>query len=434
MRMYDIILKKREGKALTSEEIKFFIKGLVDGSIPDYQVSALMMAVFFKGMNHEETATLTMEMAHSGDMADLSELKGIKVDKHSTGGVGDKTTLIIVPIAAACGVTIAKMSGRGLGHTGGTVDKLESIPGFCTEYDLLDFINIVKKSGLAVIGQSGNLCPADKKLYALRDVTATVDNISLIASSIMSKKIAAGCDRILLDVKVGSGAFMKTKADAVALAKEMVSIGKLVNRKTMALITDMSVPLGNNIGNNLEVIEAVNTLKGKGPEDLTEVCIELASRMIYLGEKAESLEDAEIKAREAIKNGSALKKLIEMVKAQGGDPSYIVNTEKFPKTKYLVEIKAEKDGYITEMNAETIGIAACEAGAGRETKEDVIDPSSGIILYKKTPSFVNIGDTIAVIYGNDENKLNKAAESFKNAIKISGKAVKTLPHILDTVE
>lgn len=434
MRMYDIILKKREGKALTSEEIKFFIKGLVDGSIPDYQVSALMMAVFFKGMNHEETATLTMEMAHSGDMADLSELKGIKVDKHSTGGVGDKTTLIIVPIAAACGVTIAKMSGRGLGHTGGTVDKLESIPGFCTEYDLEDFINIVKKSGLAVIGQSGNLCPADKKLYALRDVTATVDNISLIASSIMSKKIAAGCDRILLDVKVGSGAFMKTKADAVALAKEMVSIGKLVNRKTMALITDMSVPLGNNIGNNLEVIEAVNTLKGKGPEDLTEVCIELASRMIYLGEKAESLEDAEIKAREAIKNGSALKKLIEMVKAQGGDPSYIENTEKFPKTKYSVEIKAEKDGYITEMNAETIGIAACEAGAGRETKEDVIDPSSGIILYKKTPSFVNIGDTIAVIYGNNENKLNKAAESFKNAIKISGKAVKTLPHILDTVE
>ena len=434
MRMYDIILKKREGIALTCEEIKFFIKGLVDGSIPDYQVSALMMAVFFKGMNHEETATLTMEMAHSGDMADLSELKGIKVDKHSTGGVGDKTTLIIVPIAAACGVTIAKMSGRGLGHTGGTVDKLESIPGFCTEYDLLDFINIVKKSGLAVIGQSGNLCPADKKLYALRDVTATVDNISLIASSIMSKKIAAGCDRILLDVKVGSGAFMKTKADAVALAKEMVSIGKLVNRKTMALITDMSVPLGNNIGNNLEVIEAVNTLKGKGPEDLTEVCIELASRMIYLGEKAESLEDAEIKAREAIQNGSALKKLIEMVKAQGGDSSYIENTEKFPKTKYLVEIKAEKDGYITEMNAETIGIAACEAGAGRETKEDVIDPSAGIILYKKTPSFVNIGDTIAVIYGNDENKLNKAAESFKNAIKISGKAVKTLPHILDTVE
>lgn len=434
MRMYDIILKKREGKALTSEEIKFFIKGLVDGSIPDYQVSALMMAVFFKGMNHEETATLTMEMAHSGDMADLSELKGIKVDKHSTGGVGDKTTLIIVPIAAACGVTIAKMSGRGLGHTGGTVDKLESIPGFCTEYDLEDFINIVKKSGLAVIGQSGNLCPADKKLYALRDITATVDNISLIASSIMSKKIAAGCDRILLDVKVGSGAFMKTKADAVALAKEMVSIGKLVNRKTMALITDMSVPLGNNIGNNLEVIEAVNTLKGKGPEDLTEVCIELASRMIYLGEKAESLEDAEIKAREAIKNGSALKKLIEMVKAQGGDPSYIENTEKFPKTKYSVEIKAEKDGYIAEMNAETIGIAACEAGAGRETKEDVIDPSAGIILYKKTPSFVNIGDTIAVIYGNDENKLNKAAESFKNAIKISGKAVKTLPHILDTVE
>ncbi|MBP3323310.1 MAG: pyrimidine-nucleoside phosphorylase [Clostridia bacterium] len=434
MRMYDIILKKREGKALTSEEIKFFIKGLVDGSIPDYQVSALMMAVFFKGMNHEETATLTMEMAHSGDMADLSELKGIKVDKHSTGGVGDKTTLIIVPIAAACGVTIAKMSGRGLGHTGGTVDKLESIPGFCTEYDLLDFINIVKKSGLAVIGQSGNLCPADKKLYALRDVTATVDNISLIASSIMSKKIAAGCDRILLDVKVGSGAFMKTKADAVALAKEMVSIGKLVNRKTMALITDMSVPLGNNIGNNLEVIEAVNTLKGKGPEDLTEVCIELASRMIYLGEKSESLEEAEIKAREAIKNGSALKKLIEMVKAQGGDPFYIENTEKFPKTKYSVEIKAEKDGYITEMNAETIGIAACEAGAGRETKEDVIDTSAGIILYKKTPSFVNIGDTIAVIYGNDENKLNKAAESFKNAIKISGKAVKTLPHILDTVE
>ena len=434
MRMYDIILKKREGNVLTKEEIKFFIKGLVEGSIPDYQVSALMMAIFFKGMNHEETATLTMEMAHSGDMADLSELKGIKVDKHSTGGVGDKTTLIIVPIAAACGVTIAKMSGRGLGHTGGTVDKLESIPGFCTEYNLEDFINIVKKSGLAVIGQSGNLCPADKKLYALRDVTATVDNISLIASSIMSNKIAAGCDRILLDVIVGSGSFMKTREDAVALAEEMVSIGKLVNRKTMALITDMSVPLGNNIGNNLEVIEAVNTLKGNGPKDLTEVCIQLASRMIYLGEKAESVEEAEIKAREAIENGSALIKLMEMVKAQGGDSSYIENIEKFPKTKYSVEIKAEKDGYITEMNAETIGIAACEAGAGRETKEDVIDPSAGIILYKKTPSFVNVGDRIAIIYGNDENKLTKAAKSFKEAVKISGKAVKTLPHILDTVE
>ena len=434
MRMYDIILKKRQGQALTSEEIKFFIKGLVLGEIPDYQVSALMMAIFFKGMNHEETATLTMEMANSGDMADLSELKGIKVDKHSTGGVGDKTTLIIVPIAAACGVTIAKMSGRGLGHTGGTVDKLESIPGFCTEYNLNDFINIVKESGLAVIGQSGNLCPADKKLYALRDVTATVDNISLIASSIMSKKIAAGCDRILLDVKVGSGAFMKTKEDAVSLAKEMVSIGNLVNRKTMALITDMSVPLGNNIGNNLEVIEAVKVLKGEGPKDLTEVCIELASRMVYLGEKAESLEEAERKVKEAIGNGTAFNKLIDMVKAQGGDSSYIENIEKFEKTKYSIEIEAEEDGYITEMDAEKIGIAACEAGAGREKKEDIIDFSAGIILHKKTPAFVNKGDVIASIYANDENKLSKAAATFKNAIKISGKAIKTLPHILDTIE
>ena len=417
MRMYDIILKKREGKALTSEEIKFFIKGLVDGSIPDYQVSALMMAVFFKGMNHEETATLTMEMAHSGDMADLSELKGIKVDKHSTGGVGDKTTLIIVPIAAACGVTIAKMSGRGLGHTGGTVDKLESIPGFCTEYDLLDFINIVKKSGLAVIGQSGNLCPADKKLYALRDVTATVDNISLIASSIMSKKIAAGCDRILLDVKVGSGAFMKTKADAVALAKEMVSIGKLVNRKTMALITDMSVPLGNNIGNNLEVIEAVNTLKGKGPEDLTEVCIELASRMIYLGEKSESLEEAEIKAREAIKNGSALKKLIEMVKAQGGDESYIWNTDRFKRATYSHEVLAKEDGYVVHIDTERCGIASVMLGAGRSRKEDEIDFSAGIYLHKKYGDFVKKGDVLAVLYASDETLFPAAEEKFLSAYK-----------------
>ncbi|MBE6731366.1 MAG: pyrimidine-nucleoside phosphorylase [Ruminococcaceae bacterium] len=434
MRMYDIILKKRQGQVLTDEEIKFFIKGLVSGEIPDYQVSALMMAIFFKGMNSEETATLTMEMAHSGDMANLEGLEGIKVDKHSTGGVGDKTTLIIVPIAAACGVTIAKMSGRGLGHTGGTVDKLESIPGFCTEYNLKDFINIVKKSGLAVIGQSGNLCPADKKLYALRDVTATVDNISLIASSIMSKKIAAGCDRILLDVKVGSGAFMKTKEDAVSLAKEMVSIGNLVGRKTVALITDMSVPLGNNIGNNLEVIEAVNVLKGEGPEDLTEVCIELAARMVFLGEKAETVEDATVKVKEAIKNGSALNKLKDMVKAQGGDASYVENPDKFQKAKYSVEIKAEEEGFITEMDAEKIGIAACEAGAGREKKEDSIDYSAGIILNKKIPAAVSKGNIIATIFASDENKLYKAAETFRNAIKISGKAIKALPHILDTIE
>ena len=433
MRMYDIIMNKRNGKALTKEEIKFFVKGIVDGTIPDYQTSALMMAVYFKGMNSEETANLTMEMAKSGDMADLSELKGIKVDKHSTGGVGDKTTLIIVPIAAACGVTIAKMSGRGLGHTGGTVDKLESIPGFCTEYGMDDFIDIVKENGLAVIGQSGNLCPADKKLYALRDVTATVDNISLIASSIMSKKIAAGCDRILLDVKVGSGAFMKNIEDAKLLAKEMVNIGNMVERKTMALITDMSVPLGNNIGNSLEVIEAVNVLKGEGPQDLTEVCFELASRMIYLAEKADSIEDAENKAKEAVKSGKALEMLKVMVKAQGGDVSYIEDITKFEKCTFEGEVKADKCGFITEMDAEKIGIAASEAGAGRETKEDIIDPSAGIILSKKTPDYVNEGETIAFIYSNSEEKLNKAMKTFKEAIKISGEKPKLLPHILDYI-
>lgn len=428
MRMYDIIHKKREGGELTRNEIRFFVDGFVNGDIPDYQASALMMAIYFKGMTKAETACLTMEMAESGDTVDLSSIEGIKVDKHSTGGVGDKTSLIIGPIAAACGVKIAKMSGRGLGHTGGTVDKMESIPGMKTDIGREEFFQIVRDTGIAVIGQSGNLCPADKKLYALRDVTATVESVPLIASSIMSKKIAAGSDRILLDVKTGSGAFMKTLEGSRELAREMVEIGESVGRKTVALITDMDRPLGKNIGNALEIIEVVETLKGNGPGDLTGLCLVLASNMIYLAGKAASVEEAEWMAKAAVSNGEALHKFIEMVKAQGGDPAYIEDTKKFSLSNVCLEVKANKTGYITALNAESCGLAAVALGAGRETKESRIDYGAGIILEKNTGDYVSTGDTIARVYASSNEKCKTAEEIILAAVETGD--VRPSPHTL----
>ena len=402
MRMYDIIHKKREGGELTREELRFFVLGFTRGEIPDYQASALLMAIFFRGMTRRETGDLTLEMAGSGDRVDLSALPGVKVDKHSTGGVGDKTSLIIGPIAAACGVTIAKMSGRGLGHTGGTVDKLESIPGLRTDIPRQEFFDIVKRTGLSIIGQSGNLCPADKKLYALRDVTATVESLPLIASSIMSKKIAAGADAILLDVKVGSGAFMKTLEDSRALAREMVRIGSQVGRQTVALITDMDMPLGRKIGNALEVQEAVEVLSGKGDHRLRSLCLELSANMVYLGRQAETMEEARAKAVEAVRSGGALEKLRQMAEAQGGDGSYITSPEKFTISPACVEIAAPQAGYITRLDAEGCGLAAVELGAGRETKESPIDFGAGIVLMKNKGDLVEKGQPIARLYAQSE--------------------------------
>ena len=415
MRMYDLIMKKRNGEALTKQEIDYMITEYVAGEIPDYQMSAFLMAVYFNGMTEEETVTMTQAVAHSGDMVDLSAIEGIKVDKHSTGGVGDKTTLIITPMVAACGVKVAKMSGRGLGHTGGTVDKLESIPGFQTAVDQERFFEIVNETGLSVIGQSGNMTPADKKLYALRDVTATVDSIPLIAVSIMSKKLAAGSDAILLDVKTGSGAFMKTVDDSISLAKEMVSIGENAGRKTAALITDMDIPLGNNIGNSLEVIEAVETLKGNGPEDLTEVCLQLAGNMLYLAGKG-TIEECIAMAKKTIEDGSALERLVAMVEAQGGDSSVILDTDKFEKAPYAYQIFAQEEGYIAAMDTESCGIASSMLGAGRETKESTIDYAAGIILNRKVGDYVVKGDLLATMYASDAALFTAAAKRYVDAL------------------
>lgn len=433
MRMYDIIHKKREGGELTREELRFFVLGFTRGEIPDYQASALLMAIFFRGMTRRETGDLTLEMAGSGDRVDLSALPGVKVDKHSTGGVGDKTSLIIGPIAAACGVTIAKMSGRGLGHTGGTVDKLESIPGLRTDIPRQEFFDIVKRTGLSIIGQSGNLCPADKKLYALRDVTATVESLPLIASSIMSKKIAAGADAILLDVKVGSGAFMKTLEDSRALAREMVRIGGQVGRRTVALITDMDMPLGRKIGNALEVREAVEVLSGKGDHRLRSLCLELSANMVYLGRQAETMEGARAKAVEAVRSGGALEKLRQMAEAQGGDPSYITNPEKFTISPACVEIAAPQGGYITRLDAEGCGLAAVELGAGRETKESSIDPGAGIVLLKNKGDRVEKGQPIARLYAQSKALCRRGEERFFQALEVGPQAPQTGPMILDRV-
>lgn len=415
MNIIDLIKKKRDGFALSKEEIEYFANAAADDSIADYQVSAMLMAMFLNGLNEQETLDLTVAMACSGDMADLSGIDGIKGDKHSTGGVGDKTTLIVAPIVAECGIKIAKMSGRGLGHTGGTVDKLESVPGFKTSLTSEEFTNAVNECGLCVAGQSGKLCPADKKLYALRDLTATVDNIPLIASSIMSKKLAGGADCIVLDVKCGSGAFMKDRDSALMLAEKMVEIGRGAGRKIAALITDMNVPLGNYIGNSLEIVEAVETLKGNGPDDLTEISVLLSAKLLELAEKG-TFEECKKLACSKITDGSALKRLAGMIEAQGGNAEYIYNTDLFPKAKFSYEIKSQKDGFITAMDTERIGSVCVLLGAGRMRKEDSIDPSAGIVLSKKTGDYVCKGEILATLYASDKSFFEAACERFNSSV------------------
>ncbi len=430
MRMVDIIEKKRDGKSLSKEEIEFFIKGYTNGDIPDYQASSLAMAIFFQDMNDEERAALTMAMVNSGDVIDLSKINGIKVDKHSTGGVGDTTTLVLAPLVAAVGVPVAKMSGRGLGHTGGTIDKLESIRGFHVEISEEDFIKLVNENQVAVIGQSGNLTPADKKLYALRDVTGTVNSIPLIASSIMSKKIAAGADAIVLDVKTGNGAFMKTLEDAEALAHAMVSIGNNVGRNTMAIISDMSQPLGRAIGNALELKEAIDTLNGKGPEDLTELVLTLGSQMVVLANRANTLEEARQLLNEAIENGSALEKFKTFLENQGGDASVVDAPELLPTATYQIEYKAQSSGVVSELIANEIGVASMMLGAGRQTKEDEIDLSVGIVLNKKVGDVVKEGESLLTIHSNREN-VDDVIKKLDESIEIQAQA--TTPTLIHKI-
>ncbi len=421
MRMVDLIEKKRDGKELSTEEINFIIQGYTQGEIPDYQVSALAMSIFFKDMNERERADLTMAMVHSGDTIDLSAIEGVKVDKHSTGGVGDTTTLVLAPLVAALDIPVAKMSGRGLGHTGGTIDKLEAIAGFHVEITKDEFVDLVNRSKIAVVGQSGNLTPADKKLYALRDVTATVNSIPLIASSIMSKKIAAGSDAIVLDVKTGAGAFMKTVEDAKELAHAMVSIGNNVGRKTMAVISDMSQPLGLAIGNSLEVKEAIDTLRGEGPKDLEELCMALGSQMVFLAGKADSLEHAEEKLKEVIRNGKALEKFKEFIANQGGDASVVDHPERLPQAQYLIEVPAKQDGMVAEIVADEIGTAAMLLGAGRATKESEIDLAVGLMLNKKVGDAVQKGDSLVTIHANRED-VDQVIEKIYANIRIADHA------------
>lgn len=403
MRSVDLIQKKRDGGELTASELTFLIDGYSRGDIPDYQMSAWAMAVFFRGMTPKETAALTLAMANSGDQVDLGPISGIKVDKHSTGGVGDKTTLILAPLVASAGIPVAKMSGRGLGHTGGTIDKLESIDGFRTELSREKFMNQVNEIGLSVIGQSGNLAPADKKLYALRDVTATVESIPLIASSVMSKKIAAGADAIVLDVKTGSGAFMKTLEDSEKLAQAMVNIGTEVGRNTAAVISDMDQPLGFAIGNALEVQESIETLKGHGPEDLTELCLTLSAHMVVLGGKADSIAEARKLLEERISSGAALAKFKSFVSAQGGDPSIVDAPDRLPQAPVVIEVKASIGGFVNAIEAEQLGLAAMLLGAGRATKDAVIDYAVGVMLRKKVGDAVEAGETIALLHVREEN-------------------------------
>ncbi|MEM5602350.1 pyrimidine-nucleoside phosphorylase [Bacillus cereus] len=430
MRMVDIIAKKRDGKELTTEEIKFFINGYTDGSIPDYQVSALAMAIFFKDMTDRERADLTMAMVESGETIDLSAIEGIKVDKHSTGGVGDTTTLVLGPLVAALDVPVAKMSGRGLGHTGGTIDKLEAVEGFHVEITKEQFIDIVNRDKVAVIGQTGNLTPADKKIYALRDVTGTVNSIPLIASSIMSKKLQLSADAIVLDVKTGAGAFMKTEEDAKELAHAMVRIGNNVGRQTMAVISDMSQPLGFAIGNALEVKEAIDTLKGEGPEDLTELVLVLGSQMVVLAKKANTLEEAREMLIEVMKNGKATEKFKEFLSNQGGDSSIVDNPEKMPQAKYVIDVPAKASGVISNIVADEIGIAAMLLGAGRATKEDEIDLAVGLMLRKKVGDAVKEGEPFVTIYANRENVEDVKAKIYEN-ISIAETAV--APKLVHTV-
>lgn len=433
MRMVDLIQKKRDGKELTKAEIDHIIQNYTKGEIPDYQMSAFAMAVYFKDMTTEERANFTMAMVESGDQIDLSAIEGIKVDKHSTGGVGDTTTLVLAPLVAALGVPVAKMSGRGLGHTGGTIDKLEAVPGFHVEIDNEQFIELVNKNKLAVIGQSGNLTPADKKLYGLRDVTATVNSIPLIASSIMSKKIAAGADAIVLDVKTGAGAFMKTPEEAEELANAMVKIGNAVGRNTMAVISDMSQPLGLAIGNALEIKEAIDTLSGKGPKDLEELCLTLGSHMVYLAKKASSLEEAREMLKDAISSGKALETLKVFLKAQGGDDSVVDNPENLPQAAHTFELTADEDGFVSEIIADEIGTAAMILGAGRATKESEIDLAVGLMLNKKVGDQVSKGDSLVTIYSNTEN-VEDVKNRIRSAYTISKNAVDAPPLIYKEIK
>lgn len=433
MRMYDLIIKKRNGGILDKEEIEFMISEYTAGNIPDYQMSAMMMAIYFRKMTPEETADLTMAMAKSGDILNLSDIEGVKVDKHSTGGVGDKTSIALTPMAAACGVKIAKMSGRGLGHTGGTIDKLESFSGFSTSITSEHFRKQVNQIGISIMGQTLDIAPADKKLYALRDVTATVDNMSLIASSIMSKKLASGADAIVLDVKTGSGAFMKNEEDAKELAKEMVSLGKYAGKKTIAIVSDMDQPLGKAIGNALEVKEAIETLQGKGPEDFVELCMTLGAQMLIAGGRAENTEQAEDMLKSVIADGSALDKLAEFVKAQGGDATAVYDTSLLPQASIVEEILSEKEGYIEKIICDEIGICSLILGGGRETKISEIDLSVGLTLHKKVGDYVKKGESLATIHANDRKKLETAKERFLKAYAYTAQPVECTSFIKDII-
>lgn len=433
MRMVDLIVKKRDGHELTDEEISFWIEGYTKGEIPDYQSSAMNMAILFRGMSKREIATLTDRMEHSGEVIDLSDIKGIKVDKHSTGGVGDKTTIVLAPMVAACGAKVAKMSGRGLGHTGGTLDKLESIPHMSIAKTKEEMVEQVNDIGLAVIGQTSSLVPADKKLYALRDVTGTVESIPLIAASVMSKKLASGTDAILLDVTVGEGAFMKNMDDARELARTMVNIGKSLNRDTVAVLSDMSEPLGMAVGNSLEIKEAIASLHGEGPEDLMELCYTAGSIMLVQAKQANSREEAREMLHKVIENGEAFEKLVEMVKAQGGDVEYIYHPEKFDISRNVIEIRSVYEGYIKEINALGIGIAAMKLGAGRETLADSIDMSAGIVLACKVGSYVKKGDLLCTCHTN-KDKFEEVLEEIRSCYVITSEETHALPVIREVID
>lgn len=434
MRMYDLIMKKRNGESLSRDEIEYMIEEYTADRIPDYQMSAMMMAIYFQGMNAQETVALTMAMVNSGDMMDLSAITGTKVDKHSTGGVGDKTSIALTPMVAACGVKIAKLSGRGLGHTGGTIDKLESFAGFSTGITAEHFVRQVNEIGVSIMGQTADIAPADKKLYALRDVTATVDNMSLIASSIMSKKLASGADAIVLDVKTGSGAFMKQEEDSFALAKEMVTLGNMAGRKTIAVVSDMDQPLGRAVGNALEVEEAIATLRGEGPEDFTQLCMTLGTYMLIAGGAASDEDEARQKLRRVIEDGSALKKLADFVQAQGGDAKAVYDTALLPKASIVEEIISPRNGYVSKIDCDEIGICSLILGGGRETKDSEVDLSVGLILQKKVGDPVAAGESLAVIYANDREKLAAAKDRFLNAYHFSDQPVQSTELIKGVVK
>jgi len=434
MKMYDLIMKKKQGGILTKEEIQYMITNYTNGAIPDYQMSAMMMAICFQGMNPEETSNLTIAMAESGDMMDLSEIEGLKVDKHSTGGVGDKTSLVLGPMVASLGVPVAKMSGRGLGHTGGTIDKLESFTGFTTEISNETFINNVNTIHIAIAGQTKNLAPADKKLYALRDVTGTVDQLSLIASSIMSKKLASGADAIVLDVKTGDGAFMKTQKEAEALAKAMVSIGTMAGRNMTAIISEMDQPLGRAVGNALEVKEAIETLRGNGPEDLVELVLTLGSYMVCAARKAEDVLQARKLLEKALEDGSAFETFCKFIEGQGGNRKEVLDVDLLPKAKYIEPVLSEKSGYIAKIHTEEIGRISLLLGGGRETKESTIDLSVGLVLQKKCSEAVQVQEVLAFIHANDKDKLELAKKRLLDAYVISNEPVEKQPVIKNVIQ